>query len=335
MRVAVLTLLLMSGSVLAEVTQADLDDIVVGCSKRDLQTPFFVRDQSPLLAGLGLPTAMPADVPYELSGRLDLYWGTTALMQSHGDEALLVDAETREARLTLQGSFGESGIGWQLQLPYRYTGGGSLDSFIDSWHDTFGLPDGARSALPRDQIGIAYTRAGTREINIDSSASGVGDIQAAIGYQIPNDLAVLSAWLMVELPTGDADKLTGSGGTDVSLLLAGQRQLSSRWSVFGQAAATYLGDGDLLPDHQRSLVWSGMAGIGFEAWRGLSLKAQIDAHTAAYDSNLDFFSEAVVLTVGGDYRFDSGWRLDLGVSEDLAVEHSPDVVFVLGIKQGW
>jgi hypothetical protein len=78
-----------------------------------------------------------------------------------------------------------------------------------------------------------------------------------------------------------------------------------------------------------------MAGVGVQVWRGLSLKAQIDAHTAVYDSDLDYLSDAVVLTVGGDYLFQSGWRLDLGVSEDLAVEHSPDVVFVAGIKQSW
>ena len=331
MRLAVLTLLLIPGSVLAETT--DLDSIVLYHYKRDLQAPFVVRDQNPLLAGFGLPTAMPSDIPDDLTGRFDLYWGSSALMQERGNEALLVDAETREARLTLQGSFMDGGIGWQLQLPYRYTGGGNLDSFIDSWHDTFGLPDGARSALPRDQIGIAYTRAGTRELNINSSATGAGDIQAAIGYQMPNDLAVLAAWLTLKLPTGDADKLTGSGGTDVSLLLAAQRQLSARWSVFGQAAATYLGEGDLLPDRQRNVVWSGMTGVGFETWRGLSLKVQIDAHTAAYDSDLDFFSDAVVLTVGGDYLFESGWRLDLGVSEDIAVEHSPDVVFLLALKR--
>jgi hypothetical protein len=333
-RAAVVTLLLIPGSsVLADAASND-EEVVTGCSKRIFDEAFVVRDQNPLLTGFGFPTAMPAVAPYGLSGRVDLFWGSTALMQERGDEALLVDAETREARLTLQGSFAETGIGWQLQIPYRYTGGGSLDSFIDSWHDTFGLPDGARSALPRDQIGIAYTRAGTRELSINSSTSGLADIQAAVGYSLPVD-ASLTAWLTVKLPTGDADELTGSGGTDVSLLLASQHRLSDRWSVFGQAAATYLGDGDLLPDQQRSVVWSGMAGISAQAWRRLSLKAQIDAHTAAYDSNLDFFSDAVVLTVGGDYYFESGWRLDLGVSEDIAVEHSPDVVFILGVKQSW
>ena len=335
MRAAVLTLLLIPGSVLAD--DGALGKVTLIDPEPHIPVPFLVRDQNPLLAGFGLPTAMPTRLPLKsLSGGIDLSWGSTALVQEQGNETLLVDAETREARLTLQGSFTSTRIGWQLQLPYRYTGGGNLDSFIDSWHDTLGLPDGARSGLPSDQIGIAYTRAGTRRLNINSSVSGLGDIQAALGYQLPNPKgALLTAWLTIELPTGDADKLTGSGGTDVSLLLAGQRGLGERWSVFGQAAATHLGDGDLLTDQQRSVVWSGMAGVSVETWRGLSLKAQIDAHTAVYDSDLDFFSDAVVLTVGGDYLFDSGWRLDLGVSEDLAVERSPDVVFLIGVKQGW
>jgi len=332
-RAALLTLLSIPGGVLADAA-SDEKMVMVADLQRDFDQAFVVRDQNPLLSGFGLPTTLPANLSYGLSGRVDLFWGSTALVQEHGNEALLVDAETRETRLTLQGSFMDTGIGWQIQLPYRYTGGGNLDSFIDRWHDLFGLQDGARSALPRDQIGIAYTRAGTRRLNIDSSAGGLADIQVAIGYELPT-ATPLTAWLTIKLPTGDADRLTGSGATDVSLLLAGQRRLSDRWSVFGQAAATYLGDGDLLPDQQRSLVWSGMAGVSVATWGNLSLKAQIDAHTAAYDSDLDFLSDAVVLTIGGDYRFTSGWRLELGVSEDIAVEHSPDVVFALGIKQGW
>ena len=331
MRATLLALLLIPGSVLAA-DGGRWEEITLTDPKLHIPAPFVVRDQNALLAGFGLPTAMPTRIPLKnLSGGVDLYWGSTAIMQERGDEALLVDAETREARLTVQSSLTHTRFAWQLQLPYRYTGGGSLDSFIDSWHDTFGLPDGARSALPSDRIGIAYTRAGTRRLNIDSSASGLGDIQAALGYEFP----LLTAWLTIKLPTGDADKLTGSGSTDVSLVLAGQHGLGERWSVFGQAAATHLGEGDLLSDRQRSVVWSGMAGVGVQVWRGLSLKAQIDAHTAVYDSDLDYLSDAVVLTVGGDYLFQSGWRLDLGVSEDLAVEHSPDVVFVAGIKQSW
>ena len=297
--------------------------------------PFSVRDQNPLLAGFGLPTAMPARLSGDWSIGADVHWGSTAIFQQYGSEQLLLDAETHESRLTLQAPLSER-FAVQVQIPYRYTGGGSLDGFIDSWHDTFGLSDGARSDLPSDRIDIAYTRSGSTALDVRSSRSGLADVQADLGYQvISSPTTALSAWLSVKLPTGDADDLTGSGATDVSLLLAGQRQLDERWAVFGQASATWLGDGDLLAAQQRSVVWSGLAGLSWQAWRGLSLKAQVDAHTAAFDSDLDFLDAAVVLTVGGDYRFASGWRLDLGVSEDLAVDHSPDVVFVAAIRRNY
>lgn len=269
------------------------------------------------------------------SGGLDLFWGSTALIQQRDSETLIVDAETREARLTLQAPLSER-FSFQLQLPYRYTGAGSLDGFIDGWHDAFGLPDGARSQLPSDDINITYVGDGWRQLSARSSFSGLADIQASLGYDaVASETSSLTAWLNVKLPTGDADKLTGSGATDVSFILAGERRLGNRWSAFGQASITWLGDGDLLPAKQRSFVWSGLAGLSWQAWRGLSLKTQLDAHTAAFDSDLDFLNEAIVLTVGGDYRFASGWRMDVGVSEDIAVEHSPDVVFLFGLKRDW
>jgi len=280
-----------------------------------------------------MPTRLSSSEERGWSGGLDLLWGSTALTQQAGAEALIVDAETREARLTLQAPLSKR-FAFQLQLPYRYTGAGNLDGFIDGWHDAFGLPEGARSDLPSDAINITYIR-GTRGLSMTSSVSGLGDAQASLGYDVvASEASALSAWLSVKLPTGDSDKLTGSGATDVSLTLAGERRVDA-WCVFGQAAVTWLGEGDLLPYRQRSVVWSGLAGVSGRVWQGLSLKAQVDAHTAAFDSELDFLNEAIVLTVGGDYRFASGWLMNIGVSEDIAVEHSPDVVFFFSAKRGW
>lgn len=302
--------------------------------RADVDPPFAVRDQNPLLAGFGLPVAMPSRIGVQWAASLDISWGSTALTQEVGEEAILLDAETREARVTLQGPISDR-FAWQLQLPYRYTGGGNLDSFIDSWHDFFGLAEGARPLLPRDQTNIVYARSGARQPDMRSSASGLADIQVALGYSILDsaDTSVMS-WLAVELPTGDEYELTGNEATDVSLLLSAQYELGERWLAFGQVAGSWLGETDLLPLEQHDVVWSAMAGMSVRVWGGLSLKAQLDAHTAAYDSNLDILNEAMVLTVGGHLRFPFG-RLDFGVSEDLAVEHSPDVVFVIGLKQEW
>jgi Protein of unknown function (DUF3187) len=299
--------------------------------------PFPTRDQNPLLAGFGLPTAMPARIPdaERWSLAADLNWGSTSLLQIAPDEGLIVDAETRELRVDLQRSLGH-GLALQLQVPYRYTGAGELDGFIDDWHDFFGLPEGERSQLPEDWLRIAYQREGTVLVDIDSSRSGLADITASLAFGLASSATTsAAAWVSIKLPTGDANELTGSGATDASVALSATHRFGERWEGFGQAAVTWLGDGELLPAQQRSVVWSGMAGIAWRAVRGLHLKAQIDAHTAVFDSGLDFLGEGVLLTVGGDYRFDSGWRLEVGVSEDIAVETSPDVVLIMGVHRDY
>jgi hypothetical protein len=299
-------------------------------------TPFPTRDQNPLLAGFGVPMPLPARIGDERDWSLatDFNWASSALVQRSGAEALVVDAETREVRLTLHHAISDR-FAVHGQVPYRYTGGGTLDGLIDNFHDVSGTPSGDRSDLPSDQIHIAYTRFGTTQLNITSSARGLGDLQAGIGWMLAQTSAsALTTWLDIKLPTGDGDKLTGSGATDVSLAIAGERELTSRWSTFGQASVTWLGEGDLLTSQQRSVLWSGLAGIEWQAWRNLSLKMQIDAHSAAFDSDLNFLGAApLVLTAGGDYRLRSGWLLDFGLSEDISVEASPDVVFVFGVRR--
>lgn len=299
-------------------------------------SPFRTRDQNPLLAGYGIAMPMPAQIGPSRQWQFaaDLNWGSSAIEQTSGREALIVDAETRELRMTVGRDFAER---WavQLQLPYRYTGAGNLDGFIDGWHDFFNLPEGARRDFPRDEFRIAYERDGAVVLDQLSSASGIGDISADVGYQLWTDTdSSLAAWLSVKLPTGDADKFTGSGATDAALAIAGEHRFGGSWSAFGQVAVTWLGNGELLADLQRNVVWSGLAGLSVDVWRGLEFKLQFDAHSAAFDHTaLDFLGDAVILTVGGAYQFESGWMLDAAVSEDIAVDGSPDVVLVMGLKK--
>ena len=299
-------------------------------------SPFPTRDQNPLLAGYGLPMPMPARI--QPSGQwslgADFNWGNSAIVQSNSRESLTVDGETSELRLSAGLAFGEH-FAFQLQLPYRYTGGGSLDGFIDDWHGWFGLPQGARPSLPEDAIHLSYRRDGATLLDVRSAQSGIGDVRAAAGYQwLSNEHTAIAAWLDLKLPTGDADKLTGSGAADVSLIVAVDHRFNDRWSVFGQFGVSYLGSGDLLPDLQRHIVGSALIGFDVRVWRGLGFKVQLDAHSGAYeDTSLDYLGDATILTVGGDYRFASGWKLDFGVSEDVAVDASPDVVFVIGLRR--
>jgi Protein of unknown function (DUF3187) len=294
------------------------------------------REQNPLLAGFGIPMPLPARAAEAGAWQLatELNWGSTALIQTDGTEAMLVDAETRELRVTIGKSLSPR-LALQLEVPYRYLGAGTLDGFIDSWHDVFGLPEGARPVLERDQFHIAYARGNQVVLDVRASARGLGDASLNLGYSmLATQASAATAWLSVKAPTGDADELSGSGAVDVSLAVAASHRFAERWSAFAQAAVTRLGDGDLLASQQRGVVWSGLGGVAWQASRGLALKAQVGGHTAVFErTNLDFMSDALVLTVGGAYRFQSGWTLDLAASEDIAVETAPDVVIIVGLER--
>ena len=89
------------------------------------------------------------------------------------------------------------------------------------------------------------------------------------------------------------------------LVHRGEQSLADRWTTFGQAAAhTTRHERVCFASHARGLGLVGARGPGLAApGGGLELKLQIDAHTAAFDvDGLDYFGDAVVLTVGGDYR---------------------------------
>jgi hypothetical protein len=298
--------------------------------------PLPVTEQNPLLSGFGVPAPLPTRLnsPGAWSFRATFSWANSAIVQSSTKESLVVDAETKELRLIAQRGL-DGGFALRVQLPYRQTSGGSLDGFIDRWHDTFGLPEGARPSLPQDDLRIVYARDGIVELESRSSTEGIGDASVEVGRTLvsggPTDV---SAWLGLKLPTGDADDFTGSGSVDATVALAAQHRIGDRWQLFGQLAGTWLGQSDRLPQQQRDGIVSATAGISARTLGKLLLTVQIDARTAVYDSNdLDFLNDTVVLSVGGSYRFDSDWEIAVGVSEDIEVESAPDVVFLFDIKK--
>lgn len=300
-------------------------------SVQALCSPLPVRDQNPLLAGFDLPPALPAQIPESSHWLFDatFAWSNSATLQSNASESLVVDAETRELRLTLGRSFGD-GYALRLELPYRQTTGGSLDGFIDDWHDFFGMPEGSRPKLPQDSLHIGYERDGRLLIDARSSRSGIGDVSLQFGKQLGATPA--TAWLAVKLPTGDGDDFTGSGGVDITAAIAFEKAFGDRYSAFAQAAGTWLGEGDRMTSLQEDVAWSASAGLSARAFQDLTLTVQLDAHTAVFESDEDFLGDAVMLTIGGSYRL-SGWKLAFAVTEDIAVDTSPDVVFLFQLAR--
>ena len=300
--------------------------------------PLVTMNQNPMVLPYGLPLPLPARLASDGAGRYGIVanWSNTATEESSGRWEATIDAETFDLRLRGEYAFGER---WSVmaELPWRSIGGGSLDGAIESWHDFWGLPEGDRKNMPQDRYLIEAQVDGQTVLLYDDDASGIADIPLRVGYQLlADEKSAVSAWLSVDLPTGDADDLLGSGATDVVASVAAQSQVAEHWQVFGQFDVAWLGDGDIVPQYQESWVVAGLAGVTWNAWRALDLTVQLYANSQVFDIPVTGLSgDAVVLGFGGTWRTEHGWRFDIGMNEDVQVEASPDATFYALVQKSF
>lgn len=301
--------------------------------------PFDSSNQSPLVQIYGLPgTGNAVLLP---QGRtevgLNVALSSNYAVNEDSQERITLDGET--TRFTVTARYGllprlEIGV----KIPYISHSGGFLDNFIEGYHSTFGFPNGGRDQAPQNRLLYRYRRDGIDKIRVDSSGSGIGDLMLTTAfplYKENNQGMTINAAL--KLPTGDSDQLRGSGSTDLSVWLnegIGGVFAGGSWASYGSAGILFMTEGKVLPDQQKRWVGFGSLGIGWAPLNWISFKVQADAHTPFFsDSNLkEIASTAVQLIVGGTISFSERVALDIGVSEDLTVNTSPDVVFYFTLR---
>jgi hypothetical protein len=298
--------------------------------------PLPTRNESPLLAPYGLPNTLPSRLPAAGDGSIGavLNWENMHALDETGTSSFTLDGESQEWRLEIEHGVTDQ-FALRAELPWRHLSGGTLDSVVEQWHSLWHLPSGHRHNAPRDRLLIDYTENELTLLHVEDSSSGIGDIPVSLGYQVvANDKHALAAWLSVKIPTGSAQDLTGSEAVDVALSLSGQTQLAERWQIFGQVDGVWLGNGKLLPDLQQDYAWSALAGVTWNAWRGLDLTVQVDANSKVFDSSgTHLEGDAAVINFGGSYRTTGGWRFDLGFGEELRSDAAPDFTLNLGVRR--
>ncbi len=253
-------------------------------------------------------------------------------------EQLVVDGELLHATLIFRQGFGDH-MEWALELPLMRHSGGVLDHVIDEFHDTFGFARGRRESVEDDQIRYLYRRNGVTEVDIDDSQAGIGDIRVVLTRQLtgmPQGRGAAISGLL-KLPTGDPDKLTGSGGTDAALWLTygAEPAGGSRWSWLGTLGALYTSDGDVLEDYRRNGAVFGSYTLGWRWTDTVQLKGQIYAHSTLYRETemkpLDEF--AALGIIGLVWRVTPTIDLDFGLAEDLHEGASADMSLHFAVRR--
>jgi len=300
-------------------------------------TPFQIRDQNPFNLIHGQP--LPADARlvgnknWRISSTLAVT--NTPNTQQLADESILMDFESYRFTLAMQYGFTRD---WamRIELPVVHKGAGFMDSFINDWHNFFNLPQGNRPDIANDQYRIVYLKNGHTVSDLQIPDSGIGELQLNLARQVFNTpQSSLSLWSGLKLPTGKRSTLNGNGAIDLSAWLAYKRQLAPQWT-FNTNAGLVLPA--VIPDGSKSALNSDLStyvafGYLTLAWQPLDkldIKAQLEAHSSYYKhSELRILGSTYLATFGGSVHINPCNSIDLAFSEDIKVEASPDISFLL------
>jgi len=307
-------------------------------------TPFYTQNQSPVALIFGLPA--PGDAAVLRKGECSAILAGDLANNFAGDtnssEAMLLDGESYRINLALRCGITRR-IEGGIDIPYLGIGGGTFDNFIEGWHSFFGFVQERRSAAPRDRILYSYRNNDQTRLLLDHSGSGLGDIRLSTGVQLyddeePNPLQ-LALRASLKLPTGSSSALRGSGSTDFALWLSAADDYRlpalGHLTLFGAAGGMAMTDGDVLKGQQRNLAGFGTLGLGWGPAGWIDFKTQLSGHTPFFQGSRlrELARPAMQLVIGGTIHFTEKTSLDLGVSEDVIVNTSPDVAFHLALRR--
>jgi hypothetical protein len=296
------------------------------------------RDNGPLSGLFGFPDSREGS---RLADKDDSYWELSASVSSHstsdsgGGESLLFDGETTRIGLTWRRGVTER-LDLGVELPWVLHQSGNLDSFIDRWHDIFGLPDGIRDERPHDRLLFRYDD-GNRLLTMQRNVEGLGDVRLLGGWRLDEGANGSSALrFSVKLPTGDSDSLLGSGSTDISLGLAGDRSTllgAERLTGFYRLNATWLGEHEIGIRRNNPLVGHVSGGISYRLTSRSSLGLQALLRSPVYDSDVSPLGNfAASVTMGMRFRLPHGYSLAFSVGEDIHPHSMPDVTFGMQLQ---
>ena len=292
---------------------------------------FPLRNHNPFLQVYGLPTFQTHELVAE--GKIDVSLSYDVANDADDadrlGERLIIDAESQVLNLSIRRRFGER-FEFGIDVPWVRHSGGYLDSVIFNFHDLVGLPNSNRDG-PDDQYRLFFEQQGTVFFETDVPTSGISDVQVTAAM----DLGKATLRAGIKVPTGDPDELTGSGAADVSLGLYGGSTTSlfkRELAYSGFFGVLVLGDGDIMPDLQRSAVPYAGAALRWQATSRMALATQLYVQGPYFDAELDELGgNTFQLSFGADFRL-QGSFLRLAIVEDIAAAAAPDFALHLSFR---
>ncbi|MDB6060022.1 MAG: hypothetical protein JWM78_125 [Verrucomicrobiaceae bacterium] len=302
-----------------------------------IDEPLQLSNRQPFVQLFNLPPMRSAEVlpaaATEWRGAIDV--ANNFVREHRDDEQLFFDGESQRYELSARYGIGHN-VELGVSVPWISCNGGALDGFIDDWHRWWGLPRGGRPDFRSHQVAFNYQRDGHTEFNFANAESGFGDVQISAAWQwIKSSQNAVALSGYINLPTGDVDKLTGTGKTSAGFSVAAthDRLFDLPLALSANIGAQYLPRVDVLREEQKQYAWFADTEINWVVAQDWRLKAQLQTHSAIYDSGLRALgTNPVQLLLGGSVKLSPHWMLDTAVGEDVLVDTAPDVTLQLALR---
>lgn len=313
----------------------------VALAGQPLEQGFPLRNQNPFLQIFGLPAFQSATLATKGAPEhyLSLDIANHADAGSNPTEDFVIDGETYFLTLSSRHRLSNRlELGFDVPLVAHQDG--FLDQAIENWHDAFGMSNSKRHG-PSNQLDFSYSGDGVIGYDLGSPSFGLGDIHLTAAMLIresagDGDLDV-ALRATIKLPTGDTNRLLGSGATDLAIgaYIASTGTLWNRaLRVSGFAGALMLGEGNILSEIQRSALPYGGIAATWQATERFAIATQLSTQGAYFDSAIEELGgDSLQLAVGGYYRL-RGRESTLGfaIVEDVSANATTDVALHFAVR---
>ncbi|HEV7426671.1 MAG TPA: DUF3187 family protein [Thermoanaerobaculia bacterium] len=253
-----------------------------------------------------------------------------------GTTIFLADGETHRTTLTAHRGFG-SNLEVAVSVPFAYIGGGSSDGLIEHFHSALNLGDNQRVAVQRNHETVFIRTDDNTYLREQPAHSHLGDVAVSAKYELsaledPN--LAISAQAAIELPTGNAQTLDGSGSIDGGLQLLATRDFGNT-RINASAGLLFLGRNTPMA-LESQIVITDSIGISRLVTRQTAATVQLTVSQSPFRGigAPELTRRSYQLTAGIQHAFGSGLTAYGGIVENLITyQNSADAGLVLGLSR--
>lgn len=269
--------------------------------------------------------------------RMDNAYSSLFLSGSGGGNSFAMDGEILRTSFR-QGIGIADDLDLTVEIPFLYTTGGFLDSFLIEYHDLFNLPDQGRDTAPKDRFEVLATHQGSTAYQVKAHDLDLQDIPITLAwYPLPATRERgfgLGLRAGVELPIGDEEQGFGNGEFDFALGAVGEWR-GPGFALTGHAQHTFAGSPKSAERAGTGFRDVTSLGVGIEwPWsNGFTVLVQSEWETSTL-RDLGFARVADphwLLWTGFRVRVSERVSLDATLGEDLNTYVSPDFTAFLGV----